>query len=447
MLNQIHSGQLNNIEKHVNLYEQTLGMEVRMKTAGIIAEYNPFHNGHKYHIERTREITGADYIIAVMSGNYMQRGVPSIACKYSRAQMALENGVDLVLELPLYYAAGSAEFFALGAVTLLDKLGVTDALCFGSECGDTRILTDIAGRLISEPDSHKDILQAGLKKGLSFPRARALALDTHFAEAGRISEVLSSPNNILGIEYMKALLKRSSSIQPYTITRKGAAYHDSSLFSGAPAGSLPQSSASAIRRAFDSGSSPEAVKGHVPANVYELLLKLNGRGFPVKSNDFSLLLRYKLLSASGEDLAGYIDMNADLSDKIRKNLNSFENYEQFCRLLKSKDTTYSRISRCLLHILLDMRKETFAAYAAAGYIPYARVLGFRKGAAPLMHAIKKHTSIPLVTKLADAPAFLTQTGSDMLGRELTASHIYDAVVSGKFHVPFVNEHSKKLIVL
>lgn len=417
-----------------------------MRTAGIIAEYNPFHNGHKYHIEQTRELTGADYIIAVMSGNYMQRGVPAIAGKYSRAQMALENGVDLVLELPLYYAAGSAEFFAIGAVTLLDKLGIADSLCFGSECGNIRILTDIAKRLIDEPDSHKHILQEELKKGLSFPKARALALNKHFSDTAHISEVLASPNNILGIEYMKALLKRNSAIKPYTIMRKGASYHDSALFSGSRTDSSPQSSASAIRRSI-SADSLMAVKGHVPDSVYEILQKLSGRGFPINSNDFSLLLNYKLLSAAAEDLTVYMDVNEDLSDKIKKNINHFQNYEQFCLLLKSKDTTYSRISRCLLHILLDMKKEALKAYAAADYIPYARVLGFSKSSTALMRAIKNNTSLPLITKLADAPALLTQTGNDMLKKEITASHIYDSVVSDKFRIPFVNEYSKELIII
>lgn len=415
-----------------------------MKTAGIIAEYNPFHNGHKYHIEQTKKITGADYVIAVISGDFMQRGMPAVTDKYARTQMALKNGADLVLELPLYYAAASAEFFSLGSISLLDKLGITDFLCFGSESGDIRMLSAIAAILIEEPASYKSTLQAALKKGFSFPKARALALEK-YVSGSKLQTALSSPNNILGIEYLKALLKRDSSIKPYTITRAGAAYHDTELFSGHPPGSSPRSSASAIRHSLDTGSSLHPIKNHVPETVYEILRNINGKSFPVISNDFSLLLRYKLITAP-DGYTDYMDINEDMSDKIKKNLNQYLNYEQFCGLLKSKNNTYSGISRCLLHILLDMKKESLAGYTAGDYISYARVLGFRKDSSPLMHAIKKHSSIPLITKLTDAPALLTPIGADMLKKDITAAHIYDSVISDKFKVPFINEHSKEIII-
>ena len=147
-----------------------------MKIAGIIAEYNPFHNGHKYHIEQTRKITGADFIIVVMSGNFTQRGTPAIMDKYSRARMALENGADMVLELPSCYACGSAEYFADGAIALLDKLGCVDYVCFGSECGDIELLRPIAEILATEPENYSEMLRAELKSGATFPRARNRAL-------------------------------------------------------------------------------------------------------------------------------------------------------------------------------------------------------------------------------------------------------------------------------
>lgn len=242
----------------------------QMKVTGIIAEYNPFHNGHKYHIEKAKELTGADYVIVVMSGNFTQRGIPAFTDKYTRTRMALSCGADLVLELPLYYAAGSAEYFATGAVSLLDRLGVVDSLCFGSECGNIDALMHVASVLYNEPDSYKKLLQDALKSGQNYPAARHNALlqylsmqpserdavngnaiDCDTVACAAITDVtdyeqiLSSPNNILGIEYCKALLKLNSSITPYTIRREGGGYNDDTL-------SAVNSSALAIRTALSS---------------------------------------------------------------------------------------------------------------------------------------------------------------------------------------------------
>ena len=216
-----------------------------MKTAGIIAEYNPFHTGHKYQIDHVKGTLSADYVVIAMSGDFVQRGTPALLSKYVRAEMALRAGADLVLELPVSCATASAELFARSGVQLLDGLGVVDTLCFGSECGDTEILMKLAGILVEEPEEFKSALRRNLKEGMTFPKARSLALGEVLPgnESEKYQQVLSSPNNILGIEYCKAILRENSSIVPTAIKREGNDYHENSLFTD----SFP--SASAIRNA------------------------------------------------------------------------------------------------------------------------------------------------------------------------------------------------------
>lgn len=215
-----------------------------MKTAGIIAEYNPFHTGHEYQINYIKEKLRTDYVVIAMSGDFVQRGTPALFSKYVRAEMALRSGADLVLELPVSISSASAELFARGGVQLLDGLGVTDILCFGSECGDTDALMELAKILAEEPEAFQDALRRNLKDGMTFPKARSMALSAVFPEAEKYQQLLSSPNNILGIEYCKAILRENSSISPVSIKREGNDYHENTLFEN----HFP--SASAIRNAI-----------------------------------------------------------------------------------------------------------------------------------------------------------------------------------------------------
>lgn len=420
-----------------------------MKTTGIIAEYNPFHNGHKYHIEEARRVTGADYVIAVISGDFVQRGAPAIADKYLRAKAALLNGADLALELPVLYATGSAEYFAAGAVTLLDRLGVVDSLCFGSECGSIPHLSAIASLLAREPELYRRTLQTRLKHGCSFPNARNAAIEACSANAAFPPSLLSSPNNILGIEYIKMLLKRNSSIIPYTIKRKGRGYHDSAL---EPLEAF--CSATAIRKVLTAKkphisavSSLSSVRPYLPDSVSALLGHALGKSFPICKDDFSSLLHYKLLQEMSDGFCRYLDISADLSDKICRNIYAFSGYGPFCRLLKSKDITYSRISRGLLHILLDVTQEQSEEYARRDNIAYARILGLRRSASPLLKKIKQNASVPLLSKLADAPRLLSPSGLAMLKQDIHTAHIYESIAAAKFHAPFQNEYARQLAVL
>ncbi len=407
-----------------------------MKTAGIIAEYNPFHNGHLYQVEQLRLRTGADYVIAVMSGDFVQRGEPAIYDKYTRTRMALNAGVDLVLELPAAFASGSAEDFAACGVALLDRIGVTDLLCFGSECGCLTSLCRAAELLCEEPPAFQELLKERLRQGDSFPKARAAAAAALLPDA----ELLSAPNNILGIEYIKALIRRRSAIEPFTILRNGSGYHDTDL-----PDACRFASASAIRKAILEGNtdSCRSLMPEVPVP--------EGSPSPAALNadDLSPLLHYRLLDLlhTGQDLTAYADVSRELADRIRRQILDFDSYSGHIAALKTRQYTYTRISRALLHILLGITHEQLDACREMQYAPYARLLGFRKKAGPLLTALKARSEIPLITKTADARNILTEEAYPMFLLDLHASHIYQSLIYEKQKVRVRNEFTQSVVIL
>lgn len=410
-----------------------------MKIVGVITEYNPFHNGHLYHIEKAKEITGADAVVAVMSGNFVQRGAPAIMPKHLRTEIALKAGASVVFELPVCYATGSAEFFAEGAVSLLHNLGCIDSICFGSECGDIASLKTIAQILLDEPDEYKSILQTELKKGLSFPKARQNALIQYLNDDAYL-HILEHPNNILGIEYIKALLKRASSINAFTIKRTQANYHSDTL-------DTQYSSASAIRKLLMNSYIDEAtktLKSQVPKSCINILENAYQVRYPVYANDFSLLLKYKLLSETKESLIEYMDISEDLANRIFNRRNDFIDFEQFCDLLKSREITYARISRGLMHILLNIKKSDLLAYSDFGHCQYGHILGFRKDSALVLREFKKSSSVSLITKLTQTEG-LSDVGLNMLKQDIFASDLYESVMTNKFKTPFINEYTQSLV--
>ena len=396
-----------------------------MKVNGIIAEYNPFHNGHFYHMTESLNRTGADYTIVVMSGNFMQRGAPALLDKHTRAMMALQCGADLVLELPALYATASAEYFAAGGVALLDKLGVVTNLCFGSEYGDADLLREIATILSNESKEYSATLKRFLSQGFSYPNARNWALVQHYPHLNEHQKVFSSPNNILGIEYCKALLARESSISPITIKRTGGEYHSRGR-------DQQLCSALAIRHALQEGCDIAKVTRHMPPAAGEILANYLECHVGLNTNDFSALLYYKLLSEHEKGYEEYLDVSADISDRIRKRLREFTDYESFCDLLKTKEVTHTRIGRCLLHILLNITKDDMEFGKSLDYVPYARVLGFRKESTGLLGAIKEHSSIPLISKLADAEQVMDEDAYQLLKKDILISEIYQGVSREKF---------------
>lgn len=445
-----------------------------MKVAGIIAEYNPFHNGHKYHIEETRRITEADYIIVVMSGNFVQRGSPALMDKYSRTRMALNNGADLVLELPVCYATGSAEYFATGAVALLDQLGIVDYLCFGSECGDVALLDETARLLLDTTSDWEAKTYAYMKEGFTYPSARYQALAQTLDSDGtsdhfvKISRVLTEPNNILGLEYIKALIKLSSNITPITIQRQSAHYHDAELtdqkmvtppiYQYYPS-NLPKpdkqiealiSSATAIRNTLQSISSVfdlTAIKMSIPTDVYEYMMKRYYSSYPVVDEDFSQILKYKLLTEDRNSLMGYVDITADLADRMTNHKDLHCSFEELLLSIKSKNLTRSRVNRAIIHILLNIKNDTFQEYCKNGYIFYARVLGFQKSASSLLRKVQDSERIPVITKLAQATHELDSYGSKMLSTDILATHIYNQAVYEKYGTSIPNEYKHGIFIL
>lgn len=396
-----------------------------MKTVGIIAEYNPFHNGHAYQIRKAKELTKADYCVVVMSGNFVQRGAPALMDKHLRTASALACGADLVIELPVCYSLSSAETFARGAVTLLDKLGMIDFLCFGSECGDIGLLMDFAKELLDETPVFKETLARELRAGHTYPLARNVALEASAPHLTAYTNVLTSPNNILAIEYCKAILSRNSKIVPCTVKRAGASYHDNSL-----EGTF--CSARAIRDSLRQPDVSAIVAEQVPSSVRRLAESDYLKTYPIFEDDFSLLLHYSLLSQASSGFTYYPDIDRELSDRILKFLPGYRDFRSFCDQLKSKNRTYVRISRSLFHIVLDIRQDAFLRYIQDGEIFYARMLGFRESASTLLSAVKKNTAVPLLSKLADAEKQLAPTGLSMLEKDVYASHIYQSVVRHKF---------------
>lgn len=411
-----------------------------MKVAAIIAEYNPLHNGHEFQIKRARQLTGADFIIIVMSGDFTQRGVPAVIDKYQRTKMALNAGADLVIEMPLYYSCSSAEYFASGAINLLKGLGVVDYLVFGSECGDIKILTDIADVLINHKEEISGVIHGLVKEGLSYPIARVRAVEEAIPNSYEHVEAMNFPNNILGFEYIRALKQFESSIIPVTNLRIGAGYHDRMMDN-------PICSSLAIRSSLEETNELERVRSQIPFHVYKILEEQYGKTFPVLNKDISSILKYKLLLDEGKGYEEYLDISPDFSAKIIKNLNKYESYSQFCDLLKSKDITYVRVARNLLHILLNIKKESMKKYKEEGYIFYARMLGFKKSSNELLSALKSKASIPIISKLADARHQVSPIGMEMLETDIQAAHIYDTIVSEKFKIPTVSEFSREIVII
>lgn len=414
-----------------------------MKICGIIAEYNPFHNGHNYHIEEAKRLTGADYCVIVMSGNFVQRGSPAIMDKYARTEMVLRSGADLVIELPSYYSTSSAEYFAKGAVNLLNKLGCITHICFGSECGDLEILTKIAGILANEPPEYQEMLRHNLKLGKSYPIARSQALLHLYPELTQSLDVLSSPNNILGIEYIKSLIQLGSNIKPVTISRKGSGYHEYRFST-----STVHASATAIRVALGEGRPASVIEDQMPSAVFDIFQKKLASVPPLWKDDLSSQLRYKLLSERNKGYEEYLDVSPDLSDRIKNKLPEFTTFTEFSDLLKTKEITYTRVCRSLLHILLNMKKQDMAFYKdSLDFIPYARILGFKKDSKELLSQIHQTTTIPMITKLADAYSILSDDAYSMFIRDIEINSIYYGVVADKTGQPIQNEYTTQIVIV
>lgn len=389
-----------------------------MKVCGIIAEYNPFHNGHAYHIEKTKEVTNCDAIVAIMSGNFVQRGAPALFDKWTRTEMALKNGIDLVIELPTYYATSSAEFFAQGSVGLLDSLGIVDSLSFGAKTTDLDALKRVANVLYLEPNDYKTMLQNELKKGLSFPIARSNALKNFIKkeyDAKYISEILLDANNVLGIEYLKALMYNNSPIVPNIIKRKGEDYNSTNIVDGV-------CSATAIRKLLEK-QEIEVLQDVMPKESFDILNTelLSGKQ-PMNIEKYEKEIFYILRRSLANDLFELADVSEGLENVLKKASNETTEIEKLIDMMKSKRYTRTRIQRILLHALLNITKDEVNNYK---YNPqYIRVLGFTKTGEKLLTQIYNKSNLPIVTSVSKFLKSANETGRRMIEKDILATNIY-----------------------
>ena len=387
------------------------------KVLGIIAEYNPFHNGHLYHLEESKKITGSKYVVAVISGNFTQRGDTSIVDKWTKTKMALDNGCDLVIELPLIYSISSAENFAAGGVKILNSLKVVDYISFGAETSDVNVLDKIANILYEEPKEYKSILTSQLNKGMSFPKARQNALMMYLNDIRDYAETLSAPNNILGIEYIKSLKKLKSKIVPVPIERYETGYNDLSYTSDI-------ASASAIRNIVKNGGF-QPLKSLIPKTNFQLLTNQIKLGQNV--NDLSVFEKqiiYNLRVMSTSEIANLPDVSEGLEYALKKAANISNNLDDLIENIKSKRYTLTRIRRILLYSLLKLTKKDMEISKKVN--PYIRVLGFNnKGKYLLSEAIKQNPRLEVITSVKKfLDSSFNKNLINMLEKDILATNIY-----------------------
>ncbi len=402
---------------------------------GIIAEYNPFHNGHAFHLMESVKKSEADTVICIMSGSFTQRGTPAIVDKWARAQMALENGVDLVIELPTIYSVASAEHFAEGSVKILDNLGV-DYLSFGSECGSIEILAEIANVLYNEPKEYSTLLKHELSKGISFPKARENALLIYLNDIRKYANVLSNPNNILGIEYLKALRKFKSGIKPITIQRNTAMHNDHIVV-----GNI--ASSSAIRNMI---IKEEKYRSYIPSETFDILDNSIKYGKIVPGlSSFEKEIIYTFRKMSVQDIADIPDVSEGLENKIKNASNECNTVNELINIIKSKRYTETRIQRILLCSILGITKNIIADLYKTQ--PYIRVLGMNeKGKEFLSFKTQDNPKLQFITSSKD---FMDRSKHKQLRQmfsiDILATNLYTL---GFDNEPYANlDFTKKMVII
>lgn len=378
-----------------------------MNVVGIIAEYNPFHEGHAYQIQKAKGQCGAEFAVVVMNGDFVQRGEPAIFDKYTRTKEALLGGADLIFELPVRFGLSSAGDFAMGGVLALNALPFVTHLCFGTETGDLTPLLQAATFLCDEPDSYRTRVKHFVKQGILYPKARSLALA---AESGLPTETWDSPNNILGLEYCVALQKLHSKIKPFTIRREGQGYHDNDT---------------------------PALSDFPSATFLREKIRKAGEKENLSLSDFSSLIGYSLLTA--KDLCRIKDITPDLSDRIRNELPKYREINEFVKTIKNPSLTTGRIKRSFFQCLFDIEKEE-------PVMPYLRVLGMKKEASSLLSQ-KENASCQILTKLAFDVPKMDDTAKKLFAKDLLASDLYRQVFCHKYNQTLPNEYQHSPIVL
>lgn len=391
-----------------------------MRVLGLIVEYNPFHNGHLYHLEQAKSLCNADFVVCVMSGNFIQRGEPAIVNKWARAKMALQCGVDLVIELPVTYAMSSAEFFAYGAVRILNDIGLVDYLCFGSEAADIDTFNIIADILINEPESYKYILKQELHKGKSFPASREVALKSYLAETGNnindFEAVIGSSNNILGIEYIKALKRLNSKITPLSIKRINNDYTSEKI-----TGRI--SSATSIRKLIQTQKNQlDMVLPDISRNILEEEFN-SGRG-PIYPNMYELLILSSIRRMTKEELKQLPYVSEGMENRIKDAAESSGTFDELIDNISTKRYTRTRVQRILTSVMTGLTSEGLDTFNKFGGPQYARVLGLNNKGRLLLSNINKITHLPVITKTANFSKSCNPLLRRMLEIESSATDMY-----------------------
>ncbi len=381
----------------------------------VISEYNPFHNGHVKHLSYSKQLTKADFSIAVISGNFVQRGDTSIVDKWVKAEMALKAGFDIVIELPTLYAISSAENFAEGAIKILNSLGIVDFLSFGSELGEISPLNDLANILYKEPKEVSLLINQYVKTGVSFPRAREMALMQYLGGHTKYKQALTNPNNILGIEYLKALKKYKSPIKPITIKREYSEHNSATIKNGI-------ASSTAIRSLIQKKKNVHTL---VPFETYELLEKQIQAGKIIPSlAAFEKEIIYTLRCMTLSEIASLPDVSDGLENRIKIASNNCNHLNDLIQNIKSKQFTVTRIQRILLYALLKISQKDMNA--SRRITPYIRVLGFNKHGKKIISAIAKQN--PKTHIIISVKKFMeNNTDShlrNMLSKDILATNLY-----------------------
>ncbi|CAM4279993.1 putative nucleotidyltransferase [Paenibacillus endophyticus] len=400
-----------------------------MRTVGLIVEYNPFHNGHLYHLQQSRKITQADAVVAVMSGHFLQRGEPALLDKWSRTQMALEGGCDLVIELPVAYATQAAEWFAYGAVSLLEATGVVDSFCFGTENGELDPLLKAADIVAEEPPAFKALLKQQLQTGVSYPSAYSSAITSYLAELGHATASafpFALPNHTLGLHYLLARNRLQAKMEPFTIAREKAQYNQ------ATATDSQIASATAIRKLLLEQQSLEDVRAYVPESTWNILQQEWSAGrCPISWEPFTNALLQAIITRTPQDLADLHEITEGLEYRIRGVLPTLpsRSFDDLLSALKTKRYTRTKLQRSLLAILLGHRKQDFTADKLASGVEYIRVLGFSEKGKLLLRRMRNSAKLPVLHSAARAPQPYRY-----LELDTQASGVYMLGVSGQTSV-------------
>lgn len=403
-----------------------------MKAVGLVTEYNPFHNGHLYHLNKAMELTGADISVAVMSGDFVQRGEPAVLDKYTRTSMALNSGVNLVVELPVNYAVSSAESFAAGALKVLDYVKA-DSIAFGSESGDIERLSKLAHILCDNEDTLYKEISKYTANGISYAAARQKVVEKLTDKD--TAAMLTSSNNILAVEYLKAIIKNNYAIKPYTVQRQGDSYNDTDIRS-------EYASATALRENLK----VDNISEYIPVKAGLILSSNTNYIYPDDITEALFTRLLDILFASNydknvfiENVMQYPDVSKEIAGRLYKSAmdmitrtvpqrseskdNWAFSFGSLCEHIKTKEVPLSRIKRALVRITLGLDKKRMEKYANE---PYIRVLGFDKKGQEYLSYIRKTVEVPLITKTADY--------KEMLLDDIHAANIYNMMVAGKYGV-------------